>query len=97
MLEVIPRTGGGDVGDQRVGTHRESTDGGGVQGMLADQVIEDQTGKASTFCMQRSSAAVDVVIAARARGENEIAEAKRALRNQIEKSGLVIGHILCKL
>ncbi len=97
MLDMIPCAGRGNVGDQRVCAHRESADGCGAQIVFADQIVEDQPGKASAFSMERGGSAVDVVIAARARGEDKIPQAKGVLRDQVEKGVPMVGHVLCKL
>ena len=93
MLQMIPGAGRGDVRDEWVRSHGEAADRLRMQFVLANQIVECEAGEATTFSMQRSSAAVDVVIAVRTGGESELSQAKRKGGNQVEQRGARIGSI----
>src|SRR5487761_1572283 len=93
MLQMVPGTGGGDVGHERIRAHGEASDRLRMQFMLPDQIVQREAGKSAAFGMQRGSAAIDVVVAVRAGGESEISQAKGEGRNQVEQRGARIGGV----
>lgn len=66
--------------NDRVGTEGETTDGFGLPPALADFFEEDLAGKTRTLGIERSGAAVDVIIASGARRELELSQAEGFLR-----------------
>ena len=65
MVDAIPRAGGSNVRNQRVGTHSEAADGLRLHIVLLDEVKKRQPGEAATLRVQRGGTAVYVVVAVR--------------------------------
>ena len=91
-----PRTGGGGVGDQRVGAHGQAAHCGGVRHMFAEEFVENHAGEAATFGVQRGGAAVDVVVGLMPAGQGEVAEAEGEGSDEIEKGDAGVGGHLCQ-
>jgi hypothetical protein len=89
MLERIEGTGRGNIGGDWVGTHGESANSFNIGKITADVVIEHKAGKATASGVKSRSAAIDVVIAARAGGEYEISKAKGFGGKESKQSGAV--------
>ncbi len=92
LVRVLPGAGRGDVRDQGVCAHGESADGGRMQIVFANQVVEQQPSQASAIGVQRGGAAVDVVVAARTGGEHKVSQAEGVLRDQVEKGVPMVRH-----
>src|SRR5271170_6872675 len=73
-LLSVPGACRGDVGDEGVGAHGESTDGRGLELVVVDEVEDGEAGEASALGVEGGGAAVDVVVAVSAGGEGEFAE-----------------------
>ena len=51
LLQMIPRAGRGDVGDQRIRAHGEAANGLRMQLVLPDQIVECEPGESAAFRM----------------------------------------------
>ena len=89
----VPGAGAGGVGYEGVGAHGEAAYGFGVGDVMADEVVEDQTGEAAAFGVEGGGAAVDVVIGLLAAGEGEVTQLEGVSGDEIKQGGLVVcGH-----
>jgi hypothetical protein len=82
-----PGAGAGGVRDEGVCSHGEATYGFGVGDVLADEVMEDETGEASAFGVESCNAAVDVVVGFFAAGEGEVSEFEGVGGDEVEEGG----------
>ena len=73
-IAVVLRAGDGHRGDDGIGAEGEAADGVRIEMMLVQQIEDGDAGEASAFGVERGGAAVDVVVAASAGGELEVAE-----------------------
>lgn len=88
-----PGAGAGGVGDEWVGTHGEAAYGQDLFGMgdvVADEVVEDETGEATAFGVKGGGAAVDVVVGLLAAGEGEVAELEGEGGDEVEQGGAIV-------
>ena len=90
VVEMMPGGGAGGVGNQRVCPHGESADGFGVREALTDNVVQEETGEAAAFGVERGGAAVDVVVRLLAAREGKVAEAEGEGRDEIEEVGAIV-------
>src|SRR5579871_690672 len=80
-----PSAGGGNVRDYRIGAHRETADGLGLDSVLLQEFEDGVAGESASFGMERSGAAVDVVVACAAGRELELAKLKANARENGEQ------------
>ena len=80
----------GGVGDEGVGSHGEAADGFCMGDVLANEVVEDETGEAAAFGVEGSDATVDVVVGLFAAGEGEVSKLEGEGGDQVEESGFVV-------
>ena len=76
VLERVAGAGRGDVGDDRIGAHCQSSDRVGLQAVMVEQVQNSEPGQAAALGVQSGGAAVDVVIALGAGGEGKFPQLK---------------------
>jgi len=86
-----PGAGAGGVGDEGVGTHGEAADGFGVGDVVANEVVENETGEAAAFGVEGGDAAVDIVVGLFAAGEGEVSELEGVGSEEIKECGFVVG------
>ena len=91
LLLCAPCAGDGDGGDDGIGAHGESADGGGMEIVFAEQIENGEAGEARAFSVERGGAAVDVVVGLCAGGEGEVAEAERGAGEEVEEGGAGVG------
>jgi hypothetical protein len=82
-----PGAGAGSVRDEGVGSHGEAANGLGVGDVLTDEIVEDETGEAAAFGVERGGAAVDVVVGLLAAGEGKVAQLERVGSDKVEQGG----------
>ena len=86
-----PGGGGGGVGDERVGSHGEASDGEGGGHLFADEVVEDQAGETASLGVEGGGAAVDVVVGLLATGEGEVPQLEGERGDEVEQRGAGVG------
>ena len=74
MLLCPPGAGRGDVGDDGVGAHGETSDGVRLDVFFFQEIENCFAREATAFGVKRGGPAIDVVVAGSARGELELAE-----------------------
>ena len=92
MGEGAPRAGGGYVGDDGIGAHSETANGVCLNVILFQEIENGFAREASAFGVERSSAAIDVVVAGAAGRELELTEAKADVRENGKQLLSVGGH-----
>src|ERR1700733_14865022 len=90
-IRVALRAGDGDRRDDGIGAQGKAADGMRIEVMLTQQIEDGDAGKASALGVQRGGAAVDVVIAAAAGRELEVAELEGLAREKGEELLAVSG------
>jgi len=87
-------TGYGYCDHDRIGAHRETADGFRFPFLLTNLLQKYLASQLRAAAVKRRGAAVNVVVTACARGQLEIADAKRLLREHLEQFLLCDGHEL---
>jgi len=91
VLLCAPCAGRGDVGDDGVGSHGEPADGFSFDLLLLEELEDSVAGKPAAFGVERSGAAIDVVVARSAGREFELAELEAGVGEE-GKELLSVGH-----
>jgi hypothetical protein len=91
VVAESPGRSGGGIGDERVGSHGEASDGEGVGHVLADDVVEDQAGETASLSVERRGATVDVVVGLLATGQSEVSQLEGEGGDEVEECGAGAG------